>query len=247
MVPPPVPPRLARFPVHGYEVDAFDELALPALSGYLQEAAAAHADELGCGLEALRARGLTWVLIRQRIEVARPIRLGDELTITTWPSGIDRLLVARQFSVTCRDVEVARSSTAWVLLDVATRRPVRPADALAPILRPRSEPLLPLAARLEPPGPDAGERRFEVRFQEIDANLHVNNAAYVAWAVESISAERWRSRRPCAVEVHYLAEARHGEAVTSRVSGDGDELRHSIVRDGDGKELARLRTSWAGR
>jgi acyl-ACP thioesterase len=242
-----VPPLVARFPVHGYEVDAFHELALPALSGYLQEAAAAHATELGCGLDALRARGLTWVLIRQRIEVPHRIRLGDELTITTWPSGIERLLVSREFSVTCGGVEVARSSTAWLVLELATRRPVRPAEALDPLLRPRSEPLLPLVARLDPPAPGAAEWTFEVRFQDIDANLHVNNAAYVAWALESISAERWRARRPCAVEVHYLAEARHGEVVCSRSSEQGDELRHSIARRGDGRELARLRTWWAAR
>src|SRR5512146_3301561 len=105
--------RIDRFPVHGYEVDAFHSLALPALAGYLQESAAAHADELGCGLEALRARGITWVLMRQRIEVPSPIMLGDELEIATWPSGIDRLLVSREFSVTRGGAEVARSSTAW--------------------------------------------------------------------------------------------------------------------------------------
>ncbi len=239
--------HVGRFPVHDYEVDAFGQLALPALAGYLQEVASAHAVALGCGLDALRTRNLTWVLIRQRLEVPRPILLGDELEIATWPSGIERLLVARQFVVSRGGEEVARSSTAWLVLDLATRRPVRPAEVLDPALRPRSPAVAPIPLDLPEPGPDAGERGFEIRFHDIDANLHVNNTTYLEWALESVSPERWRSRRPAAVEVHFLAEARHGDAVTSRTGGDGDELSHAVSRRSDGKELARLRTRWEPR
>ena len=234
--------------MHSYAVDAFEALALPALAGYLQEVAGQHADALGCGLEALRARGLTWVLARQRIEVPRAVRLGDELEIVTWASGVERLFAAREFVVKGRaGAEVARSSTAWLVLDAASRRPVRPEEVLDAALRPRLEAVAPVPARLPPAPPGAAERRFDVRLQEIDRNLHVNNTSYLAWALDSVPRERWETRRPCAVEVHFLAEALLGDAVVSQVAGEGDELAHAIRRAGDGKELARLRTRWTPR
>ena len=244
-----MPPRhSARFPVHSYAVDAFETLALPALAGYLQEVAGQHAHALGCGMEALRGRGLTWVLSRQRIEVPRPVRLGDELEVASWASGVERLFAHREFVVTGGGgEEVARASTSWLVLDVAARRPVRPDEVLEPALRARLDPVAPVPARLPPVPPGAPERRFEVRLQEIDRNLHVNHVSYLAWALDSVPPEHWAASRACAVEVHYLAEARLGEAVLSQVAGDGGELVHAIRRAGDGKELARLRTRWAAR
>jgi medium-chain acyl-[acyl-carrier-protein] hydrolase len=236
-----------RFPVHSYAVDAFGTLALPALAGYLQEIAGQHATALGCGIEVLQARGLTWVLARQRVEVPTPVRLGDELEIETWPSGVERLLVSREFTVRRGGEQVARATTAWLVLDVAARRPVRPDAVLDPSLRPRLTSLAPLALRLAAPAPSAAERRFDVRYADIDLNRHVNNTSYVAWALECISPERWASSRPCAVEGHFLAEGRLGDAVVARVSGDGDVLAQAIVREGDGKELARLETRWTAR
>ncbi len=236
-----------RFPVHSYAVDAFGTLALPALAGYLQEAAGQHAGALGVGIDALLARGLTWVLARERIEVLAPARLGDELAISTWPSGIERLLVSREFSVARDGEEVARASTAWLVLHVASRRPVRPEEVLDPALRPRLESLAPLAARLARPGEGAAERKFDVRYSEIDWNRHVNNTSYLAWALESVAPERWASSRASAVEAHFLAEAVFGDGIVARCEEQGGALVHAMLRESDGKELARLRTRWVAR
>jgi acyl-ACP thioesterase len=239
--------RVERFAIHSYDVDAFHALALPALGGFLQEVAGQHARELGCGLEALHDRGLTWVLVRQRIAVPRPILLGDEIAIASWPSGIHPLVVTREFTVTRGDEEVARASTAWLLLDVATRRPVRPVEVLDPAMRPRLEPVAPVAGKLPAPELAAPARRFDVRYADIDVNGHVTNTSYVAWALECVDEARWRSSRPCDVEVHYLAEARLGDAVVARAGEQDGALLHGIARAADGAELARVRTRWAPR
>jgi acyl-ACP thioesterase len=213
-----ITPLRRRFTVHSFDVDAFQTLTLPALAGYLEEVAARHADVLGCGLDLLRSRGCTWVLIRQRVEAPAPISLGDELEIETWPSGIDRLQVGREFLVRRGDAIVARCSTAWILVDLATRRPLRPAEILDLSLRPRTEVLLPLARRLAGPEGVTHERTFDVRYLDIDANLHVNNTSYVAWALEAIEPERWRNRRAVEAEVQFEAESRFGDRIRSRAA-----------------------------
>jgi acyl-ACP thioesterase len=240
--------RTERFEVHTYEVDAFQKLAVPALAGFLQEVAGHHASEMGCGFEAMKARGLAWVLLRQRVEVAHPIALGEVLEVTTWPSGVDRLAALREFVVRRRDgAEVARATTQWIVMDLERRRPVRPDRVLEPAHREPREHVLP-APEPELPVPSSweAERRFSIRYQDIDMVLHVNNTSYAGWAIEALPRETWQSHRLASLEAHFLAECQYGSTVISRLSGSGPFL-HGIFREEDGRELARLRTSWVAR
>lgn len=238
------------FEVHTYEVDAFGTLAAAALSGFLQEAAGHHAAALGVGLETLRAKGLTWVLVKQRIESPAPVVLGERLELETWPAGIDRHAALRDFVVRRPDgAEVARATTQWLVLDLETRRPVRPAEVLDPRF-PRDP--SPRAVSLRAKLPELREwelqKRFHVRYGDIDLNMHVTNTSYVTWAQEAVPREVWRDARLAAVEVHYLAEVVYGSAILSRLARTGEEsFAHAIVREEDGKELARLATAWVPR
>lgn len=246
------PPReaiTADFTVHSFDADAFGLLAPAALAGYLQEAAGRSADALGFGVAELNRRGATWVLARERIVLDQPIRWGETLTVETWPGGLDRLAALRDFVLRRDGVEVGRALTTWFALDLASRRPVRPDRILPERLHAQGEHVLPAA---EPPLPEVTtpelERRFQVRFADIDANQHVTNASYVAWALEAVDEPCWRDQRLATLDVQFLAECHRGSYVRSRSSTLGDGARlHAIVREEDGKELARARTGWAPR
>lgn len=239
-----------RFDVHGYDLDAFGQLAVPALSGFLVEAAGLHAQELGVGFEALQAKGLAWVLARQRIAVLEELRMGDVLEIETWPAGIERLAALRHFVVRRGAVEVARAVTVWFALDVATRRPVRLEDVLVDPRFPREPlaPILPDGGKLPALDRWSFQKRFHVRYMDIDVNQHVNNASYILWALEAIPEETWRRDRLVALDVSYLAEGHLGGGILSRIAPAGEgAFAHAVVREEDGKELARAATLWAPR
>jgi len=240
------------YTVHTFEVDAFGRLAVPALAGFLAETAGRHATALGVGLDALMATGVTWVLVRQRLEILREIRLHQEVEVETWPSGIDRLAALRDFVVRGADgAELARATSQWYVLDLVTRRPRPPQTVLDPgRFRlggvPRAlafrEGKLPAPERWE------AEQRFQVRYADIDQNLHVNNGSYLSWALEAVPRALWESHSLSEVEVQYRAEALLGDAVLSRLVGAGPgEFVHGIAREGDGRELARLLTRWTAR
>jgi medium-chain acyl-[acyl-carrier-protein] hydrolase len=239
----------ASFTVHTFEVDAFGTLDVPALSGFLGEIAGRHAHALGVGMEAMFSRGITWVLGRQRIEVPGEVRLGDVLEVTTWPAGIDKLVAMRDFVVRRGGEEVARATSHWLVLDLATRRPRPPGDVVDPRLPREAQPPV-----VKPPGKLPAlaawdeDRRFTVRYADIDMNLHVTNTSYLAWAVEAVPKDVWKASRLAAVEVSFLAECHHGSAIRSRVRRTGEaSFEHAIVREEDGKELARLATGWVPR
>jgi len=242
--------RKDTFGIHTYEVDAFGTLTLPALSGFMGEIAGAHASELGVGLETLMPKGFTWVLARQRIENPVPVRLGETIEIETWPAGLDRLAALRDFVVRRPDgTEVARASTQWFVLDLATRRPVRPEEVLDPRFpRPLTPPVVTPPGKLPALTHWEFQKRFHVRYGDIDLNLHVTNTSYVTWAQEAIPREVWQASRLATVEVSFLAECLYGSAILSRHARTGEgTFAHAIVREEDEKELARLATTWVKR
>jgi medium-chain acyl-[acyl-carrier-protein] hydrolase len=233
---------------HSYEVDAFGLLTAPGLSGWLQEAAGRHATELGVGVHALLARGLTWVLLRQAVEIDRPIRLWDRAEVTTWPSGVDRVVALRDFEVRVGGALVVRATTQWLVLDVASRRPVRPGKVLPERFHAESAHAATVGELPPVPAGGAPGRRLPVRYLDIDQNLHVTNATYLGWALEAVPEQVWREWRVRAFEIQFLAESLLGEEVESRAVPGGEGIwDHAVTRPADGKELARVRTAWVPR
>lgn len=245
-------PLRSRFKVHTFEQDAFGLLAAPALTDFLAETAGLHAHVLGVGLEALMPRGLTWVLARQRVEILRGVGLHEELEVETWPSGLDRLAALRDFRVRGPDgAEVARATSQWFVLDLQTRRPHPPSAVLDPArFDLRDAPRAAAFGEGKLPALEAWdqEKRFHVRYGDIDQNLHVNNGSYLEWAIEVVPREVWQGSRLAELEVSYRAEGTLGSAVLSRSAARPDgAFAHAIVREEDGKELARLTTRWVKR
>lgn len=238
-----------RFTVRVLDADAFGRLTPVALAGYLSEAAGRHAEALGAGMDLLASRGQAWVLARSRMEIGGEARAGDLLEVETWPSGASRLWALRDFAVRGQRGEVARAITAWLVIDLQTRRPVRPDKVLDPRLHAEREHVLPPPdGKLPPLAAAAAERRFAIRWLDIDRNRHATNTAYLGWALEAVPEETWSGGRLASLEVDYLAECTYGSQVLSRAAPGADgELLHAVVREEDGRELARLRTRWVPR
>jgi len=239
----------APFTVHSFDADAFGLLSPVALAGYLQEAAGRSADILGFGMGRLNEQGLAWVLSRQQVVLDVPVRMGDALVVETWPAGIDRISALRDFRLWRDGVEVGRALTSWLVMELATRRPRRPDRILPPERHAQTGHVLPLfAAPLPALGAAALERRCRVRFADIDAVGHVTNASYIGWAMEAVEEPDWKAQRLASLDVQFLAETTLGHTVVSRSAPDGDGARlHDVVREEDGKPLARARTTWVGR
>ena len=120
------PTRLKRFRIRAYETDPGGRLQAPILCQLMQEAATAHASDLGVAVETLLDRGVAWVLSGLRLEVQRWPGPDAEIVIKTWPEAANRLYTERRFEVLDPAGEIlASASTLWVVLDLERRRPVR--------------------------------------------------------------------------------------------------------------------------
>jgi len=238
------------FPVRLVDLDAHATLAVGALCDFLQEAAGNHAGALGVAVWHLQERHLTWVLSRLRLRIDRLPSAGERLEVRTWPTGAERLFALRDFEVLdAQGRRIAAAVSAWLIIDISARRPVR------------------IQSVFDPPGigeasrsMDAGTEKLPalegadrespviVRLSDLDANTHANNARIAEWVVEGVGREAWERSLIRELDVDFMAEALHGDTIVSRSRAlPGRECAHSLVRSGDGREIARARTMWMPR
>jgi acyl-CoA thioester hydrolase len=110
---------------------------------WMQEAAIAHSDAVGCTAATLAAGGV-WVVRSHRIEYLRPAFAGDRVAVVTWVADYRRAFSMRRYEFV-RPVDnlvLARGETDWVYVDAGTGRPRSIPD--------------PIRAMFEIPGPNGG-------------------------------------------------------------------------------------------
>lgn len=91
---------------------------------WMQEAAVAHADAVGC-TAATKEAGATWVVRSHRIEYLRPAYLNDIIEVRTFVDNLRRAFSLRKYEFVrpSDGVTLARGETDWVFIDAATGRP----------------------------------------------------------------------------------------------------------------------------
>lgn len=238
-----------RIPV--YDTDFRGRLSLHSLFNYVQDIASEHAELLKFGREDLQRNNRFWILSRMYAAINRMPRWGEEILLHTWPRGVEGLFALREIEVTDGKGEVISAvTTSWVVVDIETRRPVRPGtmpalagrDFITRQATGRS------AGKLEPPNGQMIETPpFRVRSGDLDVNLHVNNVKYIQWYCDTFGTDYLSGHEPEEVEINFLSESVEGDTVFLRheVAGNGNNRPGcSVIRETDGRELCRIMTAW---
>ena len=239
------------FRVRSYELDPLGRLQIPILCKLLQEVATTHATLLGVGVDTLIDSGVAWVLSRLDLQMKRWPGNDDEIVVETWPAAMNRLLTERRFRILgSAEQEIGNATTVWLILDLERRRPVRLPPHVVERLQEvdlKPEPVRP--AELPLPDTAALEFAFTVRRSDVDLAGHANNTSFVEWAVEAVPDEVWRTGDLHELGVQFLAECHRRQTVLSRSDLTGSKVkrgvRHQLVREEDGVEVARAHTVWA--
>jgi len=237
------------YQIRSYEVDCHHRLAVLAIFNFMQEAASKHAEALGVSIQQLLSENYTWLLSRLKIKIASFPVWQDQIKISTWPSGAQRLFALRDFKLQDTDNQVvAAAVSAWLVLDVQKRRPVRIGPFVERLKPLEGDHILPDTLD-KLPGLEfrTHEKKFVVRHRDLDINQHANNVSFVEWLIESVPVSVINTSTLAELEINFLAEAFYEDRILAACHPQGStktEFHHSLIRQQDGQELVRARTVW---
>jgi len=152
----------------------------------------------------------------------------------------------REFEIVdSHGVQRAGGSSAWLVLDLRTRKPQRVDkmldrfQGLPQRLAVAEEPCRLNGPLLSPDGPVG-----VVRYSDIDVNRHANSARYIAWLLDSYPLVFHDCHNLESLELNYVSETTAGAAVCVRSAETAPaEWSHSIVTP-TGTEVCRARIRW---
>ncbi len=230
------------------DLDFKDELKLSALLALAQESAGASADELGFGYGDLQPQGLGFIIVNTYCEFRRPIRLGESLTVETWPLPPRHVIFERDTQFTVENEVVATLASRWCLVDLSdfslltadklgethAKCPYRADKAVnvvnwkIPKLVEKSEPVF----------------RMVVRNSHYDHYFHANNARYADFFLDCFTVEELKKMQIRSFQITYLKQTKEGdELIFYRKDETGYSTLEARVR---GEMVAQFRICYQG-
>ena len=183
-----------------------------------QDIAALHAANLGAAVDWLhKEMNLAWILMRIRVEIDKYPILGQKVIVESWPQE-PRALYERDYVI--RDKEgnaLVRAESVWVIVNLATREIKRDKflDYFGLEMK-KERALEKRLSRIKTVEKATPIYCKEVRFSDVDYNIHVNNAKYVDFIMDCFSFEEYRTRCIKDIEVNYINEIGPGEKMSVR-------------------------------
>ena len=236
------------FRVSTYELTPGGNARLTSLANFFQEIATQQADLLGFGYHDLRKKGIFWVLSRMRIHVNRYPVWDEKVVVETWPNGIEKIFGIRDSRIKDLDGHVmARASTAWLVVDMNTRRPVRPSDIYHQYAEKVESVFEESLEKIELPETLHPSGQKEVLFSDIDIVGHVNNVKYIEWSLDQIAPDRLLAHPVSELEINFMHESMLGDEIQISISdNEVNPVFIRGVRTSDQQEIYRMRMSFSG-
>lgn len=217
------------------DVDAFDNLKLSSLLSFLEESACLSADELGFGYDDIAPSHFGFIVVNWYIELNRAIKLGDTLTVHTWPLKPKMLIFLRDYELYCGEEKVGVCSARWCMVSTQTFTPA-PVSAFFPesffdnYNTERSVDF----KNWKIPVLIAGDEIYSkyVRFSDYDHYFHVNNTKYADFMFDVFSVDELKNKFIKSVQITYVKQCKEGEEmVFYKEKQDGFYLVEGRVAD----------------
>lgn len=168
------------------EVDKEGRLTLEELLDYFQDCSTFHSEDIGVGTAYLADNDMVWVLSAWQIVVDRYPRLGEAVTIGTFPYDFKGFLGYRNFVMLDEGGKrIAYANSIWTLLSITKQVPVKPTPLMVERYVLEEQLAMDYAPRkIAVPADMEQQEPVIVKKHHLDTNNHVNNGQYVRMAMD---------------------------------------------------------------
>lgn len=237
-----------RYALRYSDFDFKDELRPSALLGIVQEAACMSADELGFGYADLKPRDFGFIIVNTYCECKRPIRLGESLTVQTWPLPPRHVFFERDYRILSGDEDVVAVASRWCLVDLRNFSLLPPeymgeAHERCPYRAEKTT--VPPAWKI--PRVRDGRTVYEMKVcgSHCDHYLHANNAQYADFFFNCFTMKELAARSVTAFQITYGKQAKEGSSL-ALVREDTQDGAVCEARMGE-EPIAQFRVWFGGR
>ncbi len=232
------------------DIDFDKKLKPSSLLNFMQDIASENAEKYGFGYSYIYPQNLMWVLLKYRIEFNEYPTNVNTLKLMTEPRGYNKLFAYRNFELFNNDSNklFAKASTMWALVDFNTMEMVNCENTLADN---------PIMEKYQSNGNDLKfdkipaltkvdyEEKFKVRYNDIDINMHANNANYIIWALEPLSYQFRKEHQLKNIDIVYKKEIKYGEKLITQVQVlENNTTVHALKNSETKENFCLLKCEW---
>ena len=209
--------HIQKFTIPCYNTDASWRMKPSAFMDLAQEAAGLHAVYLGFGYDDLIKTKTAWILSRVHVEFPDTPLWREEMTLTTWHKGLNRLFFIRDFVMTDKQGrERVKATTSWLVLNLETRSMVRDPKLVEEGTICTENAIENQADKVRMPRDVEAEPVHEhvVGYSDVDMLGHANNAMYMQWAMDAVDYELASTKPVKEFTINFNHEIKAAEKVT---------------------------------
>ena len=180
-----------QFTIKFCDADFKDEIKASVALALMEEVACYSADELGFGYAFIKPRGYAFMVTNLCVEFLTPVRLGDEVTVKTWPLPPARVTFGREYQFELNGQTAINASSRWCLIDMKEGKLLQSKviDNQDYSTYNTTRVMEDVKWKIPTFALEEGELRYEmsVANSEYDHNMHVNNTRYADYCLNCFS------------------------------------------------------------
>ena len=238
-----------NYNIHYYEVDIHKRALITSIMDYLGDMAMYQSEIFGVGIEYLKENKMAWVLYKWDITMESYPLLNETIKVKTFAYSFRKFYAYRKHEIiNAEGNTIGYASSMWILLNTDRRRPIRiTSDMYEAYGIDESNNTAIEIENIKPVNTVHCEKSFQVRYSDIDTNMHVNNVKYAAWALETVPKDIVLNYELKNIKATYEKETTYGETIrvsTEVIREDKKVIcRHKIINEED-VELTLLESTW---
>ena len=207
---------IKNYTIPCYDTDASWRLKPTSFMNLAQEAAGQHAVHLGFGYDDLIKTNTAWIISRMHIQFIDTPKWREQVTLSTWHKGLNRLFYLRDFIMTDEQGNPkVKATSSWLVLNLETRRLVRDPELMEEGTVNAENVIENPADKVQMPKDVEPVLALEhvVAYSDVDMNAHANNAMYMQWAMDAVEYELASSHPLKELTINFNHETKAGDKV----------------------------------